>query len=132
MSEFLKMKLKKDGETVGYLKIERGFLLVRSLNGKDFVLVTEQNASGGIHLLGDDEKLYIDFDTAHPFVCPDRNGKDVYAEDKVKAFYMTGDLSKEPWIIKGIIKQMNLIWYIADIDGSNRIEFRCKDIELIE
>jgi len=49
MDEHL-FKLKRDSKMVGYLKIEDGFLL-GSLNGKDFVFVTEQNASGGLHIL---------------------------------------------------------------------------------
>lgn len=83
MNELL-FKLKKEGKTVGYLKI-RGGNLLGSEDGKRFTFVTEQNQSRGIYLYRDIGRPFIDYDSAHPFVCKDKNGKGVFAGDKVKA-----------------------------------------------
>lgn len=77
-------KLKKDGKTVGYLKI-RGGNILGSVDGKRFTFVTEQNQSRGIYLYQDIGRPFIDYDSAHPFVTKDKNGKDVFSGDKVKS-----------------------------------------------
>ena len=81
-------KLKKDGKTVGYCKlikyrdpldsIRRWVGWGYSKNGKNW----------GQHI--------ISFDIAHPFVTKDKNGKDVFAGDKVKG--IVPDISSSPLI----------------------------------
>lgn len=72
-------KLKKDGKTVGYMQLQKhnkpnehiGFLWRYSRDCKH--RWTGQKARWPI------------FNSAHPFVTKDKNGKDVFAGDKVKA-----------------------------------------------
>jgi hypothetical protein len=69
-----KFKLKKDGKTVGYLEIfaEDGEVVFR----KD--LIDDMDCDIW-------EQGICDFDTAHPFVTKDKNGKDIFAGDSLKS-----------------------------------------------
>lgn len=83
MNEHL-FKLKKDGKTVGYLLIEDGFLMV-SENGINYYSAYEQSPAGGLKICQEGNIFsLIDFDTSHPFVCKDKNGKDVFVGDRVR------------------------------------------------
>ena len=64
-------KLKKDGETVGYLGIAN--------NGKTGGLVFSLSGDLWNHIT--QEGQLPQFDSAHPFVCKDKNDKDVFADD---------------------------------------------------
>lgn len=75
MNEYL-FKLKKDGETVGYLKIDRGLVCWRHTTLSAAINKTWHTVHNSVR---------IDFDTAHPFVTKDKNGKDVFANDKVQS-----------------------------------------------
>lgn len=63
----LLIKLKLKGKTVGYLKIRDGFVWYRT---------------DGIWRRYTGHE--IEFDTAHLFVCKDKNKKDVFDGDKIK------------------------------------------------
>ena len=80
-------KLKKDGKTVGHLKFEDRELLYSNNDGtyispycisikKGMVFSFSPPGYGDYY--EHDECVY---DSIHPFVCKDRNGKDVFAED---------------------------------------------------
>lgn len=70
-------KLKKDGKTVGYCKL---------LKYRDPLDSVRHWRGWGYSKNGKNwEQQIITFDTAHPFVTKDKNGKDVFAGDKVKA-----------------------------------------------
>lgn len=75
-------KLKEDGKTVGYLKIQGG-ILQGSIDGLDWHYITNQNPAGDL-MLSNEQWVHF-FDTAHPFVTKDKNGKDVFEGDKIKA-----------------------------------------------
>lgn len=76
----LKFKLKKDGKCVGYMRIVGGDVEVRSPAGRpEFDWVTQYRLAW----CGEHVTKEIDFDSAHPFVFQDRNGKDVYEGDAV-------------------------------------------------
>ncbi|KKL61790.1 hypothetical protein LCGC14_2191730, partial [marine sediment metagenome] len=77
-------KLKKDGKTVGYLNISKICMLMGSIDGLDWRYITNQNPAGDLQL-SNNQWIHF-FDTAHPFVTKDKNGKDVFAGDKAK-FY---------------------------------------------
>jgi len=66
-----KFKLKKDGTCAGYLRFHR-------FNSPGGLLFLDESEDG-IEWHGGER---IDFDSIHPFVCQDRNGKDVYEGDK--------------------------------------------------
>ncbi len=75
----IKFKLKKDGKCVGYLRWSGRWLLA-------YV----PGASGTAVRLQDDAVIdvttgvvLLHFDSLHPFVCLDRNGKEVYCDDWV-------------------------------------------------
>ncbi len=68
-------KLKKDGKTVGYLKIDRGLVCWRTTTLSPALNKTWHMVHNSVR---------IDFDSAHPFVIKDKNGKDVFAGDRVK------------------------------------------------
>ena len=59
-------KLKKNGETVGYLKLAKGWTQFQSLGRNDWYYPCD-----------------FAWHTAHPFVTHDKNGKDVFADDFV-------------------------------------------------
>ena len=67
-------KLKKDGKTVGYLE----------LYGRPKGVIFSPFVKG-VWVPYDVNNSAMDFDTANLFVTKDKNGKDVFAGDKVKA-----------------------------------------------
>jgi len=73
-------KLKKDGKTVGYLELQ-GFQYPYPDHkpmfcGVRFQRVGEKNWG----------KTEMEWDSAHPFVTKDKNGKDVFDADEIKMF----------------------------------------------
>ena len=93
-------KLKKDGKTVGYLKIAN--------NGKKSGLVF--SLSGDIWSHVTQEGMLPQFDTAHPFVTKDKNGNDVFAGDEVvssdglRKYKVTWDERRCRWWLCGVDK----------------------------
>lgn len=109
-------KLKKDGKTVGYLKIDPSSRFGVLWQKLDDVWIEN------IHC----PDLYFKFDTAHLFVCPDKNGKDVFAGDEVKWKNPAGDEAE----IEAVAKGGFLFW---DVDGAVFCPAdEVGDIELIE
>ncbi len=69
-------KLKKDGKTVGYLKIDKDLVCWRHTTLSAALNKTWHTVHNSVR---------IDFDTAHCFVTKDKNGKDMFADDSVKS-----------------------------------------------
>lgn len=67
-------KLKKKGKTVGYLIITEGAIYIQ--------YAEKGKPSGGYFGI---LRGFPVFDSIHPFVTKDKNGKDVFAGDKIKA-----------------------------------------------
>lgn len=70
MDEHL-FKLKKDGKTVGYLKIDKMHVLLNPIHRPGYWCTYDSNLCRGL------------FDTALPFVTKDKNSKDVFEGDYV-------------------------------------------------
>lgn len=118
-------KLKKDGKTVGYLLFEDGFIQI-SVDGKYFHYLDNQNPTGSLSYNHHRFNIFIDWDSIHPFVTKDKNGKDVFADDEVVS-------NKDDPIleVRGIVKyRPRFADYI--IEGTQRYGIKNTDIELIE
>lgn len=117
MSELL-FKLKKDGKTVGYLRIKEGKVWWQYTEYDKLTNACWYNVSTG---------KAIDFDTAHPFVCKDKNGKNVFKDDSVW-FHWRGKKTK------GKIIKDGLFWKYESAEKFNRTlcKFDLSHIELIE
>lgn len=106
-------KLKKDGKTVGYLKFAeraKGILFSPLLDG--------------IWVPYDKGNPAMVFDIAHLFVCKDKNGKDVFADDEVDSI---GNRCLVMW------HKVHLQWCLWHIEGDYYFgQIRKTDIELIE
>lgn len=110
-------KLKKDGKDVGRLRITCNAVMYKNKNTYGEWLFT--------HSATNLEEP--SFDTAHPFVCKDKNGKDMFVEDKirwpsrsvsnhfcedvVKANYMRG-----AWVTSPAGNDIALCHILADIE----------------
>lgn len=124
MTEYL-FKLKKDGKTVGYLQISEE---VDTLSTTDPMAVYIKKIGGEwrTYELDCGRPYKVIFDTAHPFVTKDKNGKDVFAGDKVRSkdglreYRVTWDERRCRWWLWGIDKA----WAVN--------EPAWKDYELIE
>ncbi|GAG70048.1 unnamed protein product, partial [marine sediment metagenome] len=115
--------LKEDGKTVGYLKIQGG-ILQGSKDGLEWRYITNQNPAGDLKL-SDDEWIHF-FNTAHPFVTQDKNGKDVFAGDKV----ISSDGLRK---YKVIWDERRWRWWLCGIDKSWAVNDPIwQDYELIE
>lgn len=109
-------KLKKDGETVGYCK------LIKYRDSLDF----SKNWMGwGFSKNGNNwGQQRISFDIAHPFVCTDKNDKDVFADDEVDSI---GNRCRVMW------HKVHLQWCLWHIKGDYYFGTVAKqDIELLE
>jgi len=120
-------KLKKDGKTVGYLNISKICMLMGSIDGLDWRYITNQNPAGDLQL-SNNQWIHF-FDTAHPFVTKDKNGKDVFAGDKAK-FYSGVKLSGRKEIKIGTVIYEDCQFKIDNFPLSIATKFL--DIELIE
>ncbi len=119
MTEHL-FKLKKDGKTVGYLK----------LSGKIWWKINrswiEIDPQKGCSEFFEDDNGW---DTAHPFVTKDKHGKDVFEADKVYVF------GKAP--CKVIWSATHRGWAVQLVENPEGLpmsmsSFYPKDIEIIE
>lgn len=101
MNELL-FKLKKDGQCVGYMK---------------YALYSEGGCILLWHRLPQDEGWRLPelkecrvFDSIHPFVCRDRHGKDVYADDTVKQdgrlWYVKWDANDMGWCLRDLAGEL--------------------------
>lgn len=133
MNEHL-FKLKREGKTVGYLLLEDGFLQA-STNGKNYFYVQAQSPAGGLLIYPSNNLFWLDYDTAHPFVTKDNSGKDVFADDKIKALYFWPD-AKKPQTITGKVgwRDETLNWVLYHTPNTPECAFlwQLHDIELIE
>ena len=128
MNEHL-FKLKKDGKTVGYLE----------LMGVQYPHPEHKPMFCGVRFRREGQenwgKYEIEWDTAHRFVCKDKNRKDVFAEDsfiydccgnfheKGTGFFVW-DEDILGFRLQDTIKKKRVFYFGVD--------FSCKDIELIE
>lgn len=117
MTEHL-FKLKKDGKTVGYLKIS-GKIWWKT--NRSWIEIDPQE--GCSEFFEDDNG----WDTAHPFVTKDKNGKDVFADDEVW-FHWKGKKTK------GKIIKEGFFWKYESAEKYSRTlcKFDIAHIELIE
>lgn len=76
-------KLKKDGKTVGYLR----FAKYRPQSNNDLCVQSKCVICNGTEWNDGDT---LDYDSIHPFVCKDKNGKDVFANDCCHSGYADG------------------------------------------
>ena len=78
-------KLKKDGKTVGYLKInpEGKWDELHPMEDKFMFRPIGEAHKGKWYCIG---YKCLDFDSIHPFVTKDKNGKDVFEGDRVYVF----------------------------------------------
>ena len=120
-------KLKKDGKTVGYcklLKYRDPLDSVRHWKGWGY---SKNGKNWGQRI--------ITFDTAHLFVCKDKNGKDVFAGDKIKALYFWPD-AKKPQTITGKVdwRDETLNWVLYHTPNTPECVdlWQLFDIEIIE
>jgi hypothetical protein len=68
--------------------LESGYIQF-SPNGVNYFYITEQNPCGSLSIcvsIKDGEQNWFDYDTAHPFVTKDKNGKDVFDGDRIRGF----------------------------------------------
>lgn len=109
-------KLKKDGKTVGYEKraqyrpSDDNLVIFSSFNGIEWF----------------ENELTNGYNSAHPFVATDKNGKDVFEGDEIVS-------NKDDPIleVKGVVKyRSRFADYI--IEGTQRYGIKNTDIELIE
>lgn len=139
MNELL-FKLKKDGKTVGYERYvyccdqREGYVKGKSL--------VPQHSKDGIHweyiYLWDlktspkgywfkariDGDVYIEHNERCPYVCKDKNDKDVFAKDKVKRIPLDNDLTRK---IEGtVIWHYGFLQWVIKI-GTNA-QYRFEDL----
>ncbi len=127
----MKFKLKRDGKVVGYevhRLIDRNISIMHQLVGCE-----------RWYFIYPDYKYWIPRDEKHEFVCDDRNGKEVYAGDRVRCLNNDVDLQE------AIVGVWNLGYSLIDpteIDSSEKKYYPltgymeltgdCCDIELME
>ena len=126
MNEHL-FKLKKDGKTVGYLKIDRGLVCWKHTT----LSVTINETWYTVH-----NSTRIDFNTTHPFVTKDKNGKDVFAGDRIRR------INGEPCFIKWYAEECRYVlhnnqnYYDIDVleleQGIELIEDKAEAEDLLE
>ena len=107
-------KLKKDGKTVGYLKLAKGWTQFHSIERPD-----------GRWFYPCDFK----WTTAHPFVTTDKHGKDVFADDKIKFLTPTMMRPAEGTVL-WYDKLMN--WIVEEKTNERWSLYSVHEIELIE
>ena len=118
-------KLKKDGKTVGYLKIND--YIWWSTCGRIWLEIHPQE--GCSDYFEDDHE----WDEAHPYVCDDKNGDKVFAGDKVK--WKPEDIDElceedEEEILDAEVAGG---FAVFDIEGTDFVEaIKFKNIELIK
>ena len=113
-------KLKKDGQD-NYIKFESGKLWY-SGNNKDWFECNENF----------DVTFWLRYDSIHPFVCKDKNGKDVFADDLI-GIIVNGELRKLgtvvfltfQWCVKRRVRDTDKYYY-------DKLQLFMPDIELIE
>lgn len=116
-------KLKKDGKTVGYLR----FAKYRPQFNNDLCVQSKCLICNGAEW---DEGDTLDYDSIYPFVCPDKNGKEVFAGDRVKWRPEELDELCEDEFLTATIEGGFLVF---DVEGTDFVEAsHFKDIELIE
>jgi len=120
MTEHL-FKLKKDGKTVGYLKIVEGTILFK-------FAPAEKWENAWLEWLGNE----IVFESAHPFVTKDKNGKDVFADDKITFIPAAVFGTKKRQTTTVYFCDRRLAYCVKSKAWDMRIKFNCEDIELIE
>jgi len=128
--EYLLFKLKKDGKTAAYLLIEDGFLMV-SENGKNYYSAYEQSPAGGLKICQEGNIFsLIDFDTVHPFVTKDKNGKDVFANDMIKGHYEASPGHYDEIIGEVCFDKKDFLYRVGIVEQKRLYQVCC--IELIE
>jgi hypothetical protein len=141
MTELL-FKLKKDGKTVGYLELVGNVPSPKTAAERPLTAIAGlrwYNAQKTIMAIRDIE---IQWDSAHPFVTKDKNGKDVFANDNVylseyTEFAAGGEVKhaaiKLECEIQWQQKYCRWICFWEDSeDGPSYVLIRPKHIELIE
>jgi len=119
MNEHL-FKLKKDGKTVGYYR----FVIYRD----DCDMELQYSKDGKLWNSGD----MIDFNSIHPFVTKDKNGKNVFHADYILANYRG---KKEEARIYWDASAFRFFWVFGEKPEQNLkfpMSVDWKDIELIE
>lgn len=120
-------KLKKDGKTVGYLE-----LLVRTPYGYPVLWFRD------LGRLDEGREWHsgnnVQADSIHPFVTKSKDGKDVFADDEIKAVIL--DVSSKPLIGRIIPNENSLSCWMFKYKFEGK-EYLApapdlKDIELIE
>ncbi len=79
-----RFKLKKDGKTVGYMQISEE---VDTLSTTDpmAVFIKKVNGEWRTYEFDSIRHYKVTFNSVHPFVTKDKNGKDVFAGDSVRS-----------------------------------------------
>ena len=90
MNEHL-FKLKKDGKTVGYLKLAKGWTQFQHLDFDNWYYPCD-----------------FTWDTAYPFVTKDKNGKDVFARDRIRR------INGEPCFIEWFAEECRYVLHNND------------------
>lgn len=121
MNEHL-FKLKNDEKkTVGYLLLKCGAIFWKSRYECDEWTCNQEFA--------------FEWATAHPFVTKDKNGKDVFADDKIKGLYFWPD-AKKPQTITGKVgwRDETLNWVLYHTPNTPECAdlWQLQNIELIE
>lgn len=114
-------KLKKDGKTVGYYRFapyrdEGDMELQMRIDGKEWW------SSGDM----------LDFDSIHPFVTKDKNGKDVFADDEITFVPVNGFGTEIQQRVKVYFCNRRLAFCVKSKAWDIPIKHNCLDIELIE
>jgi len=131
MNDYL-FKLKKDGKTVGYLNFEGA--------NPCYGFEIKFYAYGAYEFEQMLKKLYVsdivlaDLES-HPFVTKDKNGKDVFAGDRIKGLYLWPDTNKTQ-IITGKVdwREETFNWVLYHTPNTPECAelWQLYDFELIE
>lgn len=127
-----KFKLKKDGKTVGYSHINQyGQLMFRFPHDEDWWCISKFWSK-----MIERYKFGICPCTYHPFVTKDKNGKDVFADDEIKALTFWRGNCKEPQTITGKVglrdETLSYVLYHTPNTPECIELWKLTDIELIE
>ena len=119
-------KLKKDGKTVGYLKIND--YIWWSTCGRIWLEIHPQE--GCSDYFEDDHE----WDEAHPYVCDDKNGDKVFSGDEVRHNdFDNGAGTVEPLMMSGIFQGWTVEFYFPEDTERNAARIGdSNDIELIK
>jgi len=138
MTEHL-FKLKKDGKTVGYLKFKNGKFIYSNEDGSYVSPYCISIWEGKVFSFSSpayDSSYYehdeCEYDSIHPFVTKDKNGKDVFADDKITFIPAAVFGTKKRQTTTVYFCDRRLAYCVKSKAWDMRIKFNCEDIELIE